>query len=183
MPARLPSDYLETLHVAREHPLDQSLVNGTQTLDDLFGDSHELIEALRHSLEASTHRLLAQLPVEDSHPALSRVRLPAVCTGAWSVRLRSSGFHLNHYHDEGWYSGPYYVSLPDAVRDAPGHAGWLKLGEPGFEGVEPLPPDRLIQPEAGMLIRFPSYFWHGTVPFESQEPRLVVSLDLSPSNG
>jgi hypothetical protein len=43
-----------------------------------------------------------------------------------------------------------------------------------------LPPRRLVQPEVGTLVLFPSYMWHGTVPFESAEPRITVAFDLLP---
>ena len=33
-------EQLLKLHISKEHPLDQSLVNGTQTIDDLFADAH-----------------------------------------------------------------------------------------------------------------------------------------------
>ena len=35
-----------------------------------------------------------------------------------------------------------------------------------------------IQPEPGMLVLFPSYMWHGTAPFFSDETRLTCAFDL-----
>jgi hypothetical protein len=31
-----------------------------------------------------------------------------------------------------------------------------------------------------MLVLFPSYFWHGTVPFSSGHARLTVAFDAVP---
>ncbi len=31
-----------------------------------------------------------------------------------------------------------------------------------------------------MLVLFPSYFWHGTVPFSSTQTRLTVAFDAVP---
>jgi hypothetical protein len=31
-----------------------------------------------------------------------------------------------------------------------------------------------------MLVLFPSYFWHGTVPFSSEQARLTVAFDAVP---
>jgi hypothetical protein len=31
-----------------------------------------------------------------------------------------------------------------------------------------------------MLVLFPSYFWHGTVPFASEQARLTVAFDVLP---
>jgi hypothetical protein len=32
-----------------------------------------------------------------------------------------------------------------------------------------------------MLVLFPSYFWHGTIPFQSPQPRLTVAFDAVPA--
>jgi len=31
------------------------------------------------------------------------------------------------------------------------------------------------------LAVFPSYMWHGTVPFEDTQPRLTIAFDMVPS--
>jgi hypothetical protein len=37
-----------------------------------------------------------------------------------------------------------------------------------------------VKPAVGKLVLFPSYFWHGTVPFQSQNMRLTVAFDVTP---
>jgi hypothetical protein len=34
-----------------------------------------------------------------------------------------------------------------------------------------------VAPLPGKLVLFPSYFWHGTLPFTSAAPRLTVAFD------
>jgi hypothetical protein len=94
---------------------------------------------------------------------------------AWSVRLNGGGFHLNHVHPEGWLSSAFYVRLP---KVASGHEGWLQFGEPGPPTSPKLDADHLVQPQAGMLVLFPSYMWHGTVPFAGCEKRLTCAFDI-----
>jgi tetratricopeptide (TPR) repeat protein len=173
-------EQLLQLHISKEHPLDQSLVNGTQTIDDLFADPEGPVAQLQACFDEQMHAFLARLPHDPAHPTLARNHRSFQCTGAWSVLLRSTGFHRNHYHSAGWYSGPYYVDLPAAVQDEQNKQGWIKFGEPSFECAEPLGPDLLVKPEPGLMVRFPSYVWHGTVPFTTDETRLVVSVDLDP---
>ncbi|HEX7465481.1 MAG TPA: putative 2OG-Fe(II) oxygenase, partial [Usitatibacter sp.] len=36
---------------------------------------------------------------------------PFAISGAWSVRLRSGGFHTAHVHPEGWISSACYIAL------------------------------------------------------------------------
>jgi hypothetical protein len=38
-----------------------------------------------------------------------------------------------------------------------------------------------VKPEAGKLVLFPSYMWHGVEPFESDAPRLTVAFDALPA--
>ena len=66
--------------------------------------------------------------------------------------------------------------MADAHRDQ----GILTFGEPGIATSPPLPAEYSVRPEPGMLVLFPSYFWHGTVPFRSSQPRLTVAFDAVP---
>jgi len=47
---------------------------------------------------------------------MARNQGSAVITGAWSVQLYRGGFHVNHFHHQGWISSAYYVSVPDEVK-------------------------------------------------------------------
>ncbi len=172
--------HLTDLHQNQRQPLDQSLMHGTQTIDDLFECPSPVIKLLRNCFDEQMHSFLKQLPVDASHPTLARNTHKYNYSGAWSVLLRKQGFHLNHFHSHGWYSGPYYIHLPDAVHDETSKQGWVKFGEPGFDSVVPLPADLIVKPEPGLMVRFPSFVWHGTIPFESDETRMVVALDLDP---
>ncbi|MGH8111927.1 MAG: putative 2OG-Fe(II) oxygenase, partial [Rhodanobacteraceae bacterium] len=40
-----------------------------------------------------------------------------------------------------------------------------------------------VCPQTGMLVLFPSYFWHGTVPFSDDDTRLTVAFDAVPDRG
>lgn len=42
-------------------------------------------------------------------------------------------------------------------------------------------PLRLVQPKPGRLVLFPSYWWHGTRPFHSTEPRTTIAFDVVPT--
>jgi hypothetical protein len=39
---------------------------------------------------------------------------------------------------------------------------------------------RTVRPEPGLLILFPSYFYHGTVPFEDHRHRTTIAFDVVP---
>ena len=100
--------------------------------------------------------------------------------GIWSVWLKPDGFHHNHVHPKAWLSSACYIELPDSVA-AGGQEGWIKFGEPGVVTRPKLAHEHAVQPEPGMLVLFPSYMWHGTVPFESDEPRMTAPFDVVPT--
>jgi uncharacterized protein (TIGR02466 family) len=120
------------------------------------------------------------LPDDATHPFLRRKSDEFSYFGAWSCRLRSSGFHTNHVHPQGWISSAYYVAVPDVAADETGRQGWLKFGESNLELSERDRPELFVQPKVGRLVLFPSYFWHGTVPFTSSEERLTIAFDVVP---
>jgi hypothetical protein len=94
-------------------------------------------------------------------------------TGSWSSRLRDCG-STNHIHPEGWISSCYYVALPPAVEDTKG-AGLDKFGEPAW--TSPLKDRRRAFSRVGRLVLFPSYMWHGTIPFHDAHPRTTIAFD------
>src|SRR6185437_13137606 len=101
-------------------------------------------------------------------------------SGSWSSRLRDCGFHVNHVHPYGWISSCYYVAVPRAVDDASARQGWIKFGEPGLDVPLQDAIRRAIQPRPGRLVLFPSYMWHGTIPFHDAQSRTTIAFDVVP---
>ncbi len=100
--------------------------------------------------------------------------------GSWSVRLRTAGFHTSHVHPRGWISSACYIDLPDSMADTRSRDGVLSFGEPGIVTTPTLSAQHVVRPEVGMLVLFPSYFWHGTLPFSGEQTRLTVAFDVVP---
>ena len=172
--------WLDRVHPATREYLEQSLRNGTQTPDKLFGAGHDLVERLQVRIRQAVGRYIAGMKGDDKHPLLARRSRDFDYTGSWSSRLRDCGFHTNHVHPEGWISSCYYVSLPPAVADAQGRQGWIKFGEPALDVTLDQPIRRAIQPRPGRLVLFPSYMWHGTIPFRDTHPRTTIAFDVVP---
>jgi len=40
--------------------------------------------------------------------------------------------------------------------------------------------EHYVRPEPGHLALFPSYMWHGTVPFGGDRPRMTIAFDIAP---
>ena len=173
--------FLNKLHVDKRENLDQTLRHGTQTVHNLFGEGHELIEQLRVQIDKAVATYISRMQPDARHPLLRRRGDGFAYSASWSARLHDQGFHTNHYHPKGWISSAYYVALPDAVTDADAERqGWIKFGEPHFDAGLKKPVRRAIRPRSGMLVLFPSYTWHGTVPFHSGQDRTTIAFDVMP---
>ena len=172
---------LLSLHEKGAQPIDQSLRGGTQTNGSLLSRKEAVIVALRASLSRAVERYISALPDDPSHPFLSRKANGFAFSGSWSVLLRADGFHVNHVHPKGWISSAFYVGVPNTAGDAP-HAGAIQFGESGAGlGPERETVARRIQPEAGMLVLFPSYMWHGTEAFTGADIRITTPFDVLPA--
>ncbi|CAN5164177.1 putative 2OG-Fe(II) oxygenase [soil metagenome] len=168
---------LHRLHALKAHPFGQPMRGGTQVT--LRGAGERAAVALPQALRGPIKTILTALGKGDD--PVRRLN-----KGTWrfkdvrSVKLSSAGFHDNHVHAGGWLSAALHVELPDLPRFDVKKAGWLTFGEPGLPTKPMLAPERHIRPEAGRLVLFPSYMWHGTVPFTAERPRLTVAFELSP---
>ena len=168
---------LNALHFSTQRPVAQSLRGGTQTEHRLPADN-PVIARFFAMLDAPIRDYIARLdPADMTHPTARRARGGYRIGGSWSVRLAPGGFHTNHVHPDGWLSSAYYVEVPPI--DDGSRAAWLKFGEPGVR-VD-LPPEHFVRPETGLLALFPSFFWHGTVPFHEGGGRLTAAFDVLPA--
>ncbi|MEO1080984.1 MAG: putative 2OG-Fe(II) oxygenase [Pseudomonadota bacterium] len=176
-------DVLRTLFVQRKPYLEQSVRGGVQTSRNLFSHPDPLIQRLRQEVTRKVMRYRERLESNASgHPLRSFCPERLHFSGAWSVQLRGGGFHSTHTHTHGWLSSALYVDVPDRATLGEAPAGYLSFGDPPPELGMNLPPVRQIEPEAGRLVLFPSYCWHGTVPFDAGE-RTTVAFDIAPGPG
>jgi tetratricopeptide (TPR) repeat protein len=171
---------LDRWHLYKTHPLEQSLRGGSQTPRDLTAIDDPVIQAFIDALDAPIRQYMDDIGTDKHHPLTARKTGRYRITGSWSVKLQGNGWHVNHVHPEGWISSSYYVSIPEETRSGDDKAGWIKFGEPPFETVPPTPPQKWIRPEAGLLVLFPSFLWHGTAPIHGDSVRVTAPFDAVP---
>ncbi len=177
------TSHLEALHNPHGHRLlYQSLRQGTETTQDLSRSRDPVIQALFRAFAAPIARYREHIG-QGEDALRRRNRGAARFNGAWSVRLHRDGYHTSHVHPRGWISSAFYVQLPDSMRAGHTAEGILSFGAPGMLTTPPLPAELSVRPEVGLLVLFPSYFWHGTLPFHSDQPRLTVAFDAVPDTG
>jgi len=171
-------DKLDALHVYEKAPVNQSLRQGTQTEMDLSLIDDPVLRAFFDAIDAPIRDYMKTIGHDPSHPLLRRNSEAYRVQGAWSVRLQSHGHHVNHVHPMGWMSSAYYVDLPKNMSGND-KQGWIKFGEPNLNIDQPA--EHYVEPKAGRLVLFPSYMWHGTVPFVGPDTRLTLPFDVVPA--
>ncbi|HTT84129.1 MAG TPA: tetratricopeptide repeat protein [Rhizomicrobium sp.] len=174
------NEFLDGLHRDRREAIDQTLRMGTQTPDNLFGKGHGPVELLRARIDDAIADYITRMPDDAGHPLFRRRAHNFEYSASWSSRLHDCGYHTNHVHPKGWISSAYYIALPDAVGKPGSNEGWIKFGEPNLPcGIRDAV-RRAVQPRAGRLVLFPSYMWHGTIPFHSAQSRTTIAFDAVP---
>jgi tetratricopeptide (TPR) repeat protein len=153
---------------------DKSLMNlankaiggGAQT-GELDPDAHPALRELVHAVVGS--------PGTKTVAALSHLRFRATV-------LSAGGYQVPHHHPQALTSAVFWVEVPPASAAANDQddAGAIEFGRPPARLRWQRPPLlRMIQPQAGMLVRFPSWFWQGTRPFAGSGELISVTFNHS----
>lgn len=161
-------------------PAGKSTRGGSQTGELLVGERGPAacFEGIIASAVAAYMRHVRN--VLPGHPYVAR--LPQRWRLAtWAVVLRSQGYQGPHFHPDGYISGVYYVSLPETMTADHGDVGCIEFGRTSDAiGGSREPLLELVRPHEGLMLLFPSYFYHRTMPFESETPRISVAFDILP---
>ncbi len=169
---------LRRLQQLRAHPIGQSLRHGSQTGQSLALSAEPVIQAFFAAIDPAIRQYIDGLRRRDDRHG-RRATEAYRFAGAWSALLRPNGYHANHLHPLGWISSACHIELPGSVED--GHEGWLQFGEPGLATAPAMPAEHFVKPKAGDLVLFPSYMWHGTIPFSGPQSRLAAAFDVLPA--
>mgnify|MGYP002878794019 CR=1 FL=1 len=120
------------------------------------------------------------LPKITNHPYwINQVKKLSILD-YWGNFLTPGDFQSNHIHNNSWLSGVYYLDEPKNEKDN-NNAGWIEFNRSGynlprFGGEKEI---QLIRLEIGMFIMFPSYVWHGTIPYTTSYTRGNISFDIN----
>jgi uncharacterized protein (TIGR02466 family) len=169
--------HIETHPTLRQVP---STVNGNDT-KELLNSGDPLCAALRGFAVDQIGAYTQNLPADLAHP-LTAGRPQRHTLESWGVVMWAQGYQVSHVHKKAWISGVYYVQLPGVIgEERADNAGWIEFGHgPADLYTRSSPPVRRIKPVEGLLITFPSYLWHRTIPFESSQRRICISFDVIP---
>lgn len=148
---------------------------------ELLDQSKGPIAVLEEIIQSSVKTYIRELSTDFEHPFIGGQPKNFDLT-AWAIVLGSKGYQLPHIHPSAWLSGVYYVQVPKVFAEADNaHAGWIEFGRPPIHfHCKADPIVKLFQPEEGLMLLFPSYFYHGTVPFDYDAQRISIAFDILP---
>ena len=171
---------LQTHYHNPYHPMDQTMRGGTQTPNNLFQNPSGLVGVLKEQISEVVRQFIDDLEPDRDHPFLRFINREFVFTGVWSTIMKKSGYDRSHVHNEGWMSGTYYAKVPDFDESQRSeHDGCIQFGEPNtMYASERNATQRIVAPEVGAVVLFPSYYWHGVRKFDRNGVRHSVSYDL-----
>jgi uncharacterized protein (TIGR02466 family) len=149
--------------------LAKSNQGGWQSAPDFFSWAGPAVAALERYVAGALNAATARLPV-PSHLGIEFELY------GWAAVNRRGHYNTTHVHPMATWSGTYYVD----PGDEPGAA--LEFAHPVtaaamtfFPGV--LPSARIVRPERGMVILFPSYLQHSVRMYGGERPRICVAFN------
>jgi tetratricopeptide (TPR) repeat protein len=154
------------------------LSNGYQTAGNLFSIQSDAIneiqriiryeiEGYRSYFEGSDEGLITQWP-------------KSYVLYGWLINMKSGGKLRPHIHENSWISGSVYINVPPKIEVDSGNLV-LCIDDREFEEGGAKNPSKSIDVTTGKMVLFPASLMHFTIPFESEENRIVLAFDVTPS--
>ena len=96
----------------------------------------------------------------------------------WLISMKSGGKLDSHIHETSWLTGCVYINVPPKLKSDMGSLV-VSLSDQSH-GAKRSERESIIDVETGSLCLFPASLHHYTIPFESDEDRIVLAFDVVP---
>ncbi len=173
-------DHILAHPTLRGDPFGHATRNGRHT-DELFAEPWGPMREMQVAVGAAVEAYLEALPRDTGHPFL--VHRPAnLRLTAWAVVMGDRGHQVSHNHPRAWASGVYYVEVPDLVETSgDAREGWLEFGRPAEKiPISYKPETTAVKPEEGLMVLFPGFMYHHTIPYRGDARRISLAFDAVP---
>ncbi len=122
------------------------------------------VEKYRERFKKSEEGLIKKMPTEYS-------------LYGWLISMKSGGNLRPHIHTDGWLSGSIYINVPKKSKVDCGNLV-VSLGEENDAVDTRINEKKTINVVTGSMVLFPASLMHYTIPFESEEKRIVLAFDV-----
>ena len=91
--------------------------------------------------------------------------------------MKSGGKIKPHMHEDGWLSGSIYINIPPKLKTDSGNLV-VCIDDKENTKETKINTQKIIDVVTGSLCLFPASLHHYTIPFESEEERIVLAFDV-----
>ena len=151
------------------------LVNGNQTLGNIFDIKNDDTNEIQNIIRAEVEKYRAKF--KKSEEGLIKKMPTEYSLYGWLISMKSGGELKPHIHENGWLSGSIYISVPRKLKVDSGNLV-VALGEDNDATDSRINEKKTINVVTGSMVLFPASLTHYTIPFESEEDRIVLAFDV-----
>jgi tetratricopeptide (TPR) repeat protein len=156
----------------------QSLLsNGYQTLGNLFDIENIFIDEIQKVIRSEIEKY--RVNFENSQEGLIRKWPKNYSLHGWLISMKTGGELSPHIHEVGWLSGSIYINVPPKKNVDSGSLV-VALGKDSDATNSRRNSKKVIDVVTGSMALFPASLMHHTIPFESEEERIVLAFDVIP---
>jgi len=152
------------------------LTNGMQTAGNIFSLEPNLTKDIENTIRLEIDKY--QTNYRDSKEGLITHWPRDYSLFGWLVSMTSGGQLQPHMHESGWISGSIYINVPEKSKVDSGNLV-VCIEKQQLAGAHK-GQEKSIDVVTGSLCLFPASLLHYTIPFESNEERIVLAFDVVP---
>ena len=155
------------------------LINGHQTSGNLFDIKSDSTESIQKIIRLEIEKY--RITFKNSEEGLIKKWPTDYSIYGWLISMKSGGELRPHMHEQGWISGSIYINVPPKSK---ADSGNLVVCIDDEESVTERRknPLKSINVVTGNLVLFPASLMHYTIPFNSEEERIVLAFDVIPKS-
>ena len=151
------------------------LVNGYQTSGNLFDIQNEFTNKIQETIRFEIEKYRTNF--KNSQEGLIRKWPTEYSLYGWLISMKSGGELQPHIHKQGWLSGSIYINIPAKLKGDSGKFV-VSVGEEKDAIDTRINVKKIVDVVTGSLVLFPASLTHFTIPFESEEERIVLAFDV-----
>jgi tetratricopeptide (TPR) repeat protein len=155
------------------------LLNGYQTSGNIFDVESKLTDQIQKTIRLEIERY--RINFESSEDGFIRKWPNEYRLYGWLISMKSGGELLPHIHENGWLSGSIYINVPANSKNDSGKLV-VALGKDSDATNARQNPKKIMEVVTGSMALFPASLMHHTIPFESEEERIVLAFDVVPKS-
>ena len=168
-------DILQNNNIKKKY--QSLLTNGIQTSGNIFSQTKDSTEEIKNIIYSEIEKYRTHF--QTSNEGFLKNWPKDFYINGWIVSMKSGGNLSPHMHEMGWLSGSIYINVPQKSKIDSGNLVVCIENEITKER-EDVNPQKSIDVVTGSFCLFPSSLLHYTIPFNSEEERIVLAFDVIP---